>query len=454
MRCRHLQGAEQFLRDQAARESVQDHVWLKLGVLEPIEEPTGLSGLDKDGASSRLRELVEVACVCGDVVAPAHDPRHRLANPAGREESEVVLRCKCAGKENLLEEAGTRTARSGLVALLVIFAGATASAHSGGVSGYSGKTGATCTSCHSTGSAVTVALAGPTSVTSGSTISYTLTNSGAPLGGLDVSATAGTFAAGQGTQVSAGEITHNAPLGTSPLTWTFNWTAPTVSTATTVTMYAASIGNGYSGDTGTTTKTITVTPAAPAAGPSFQLSVPATATTHVGQPVTLPITISSSGGFSGPVTLSISGLPTGVTAAWSANPVTIVSGGTATVNATFTVNSVSAALRPMRSHRPFLALSLSFIGVMFGSVMLTNSRNARQRGFWLALGLVLLIGLLMVGCGGSKGSPTSTTQSPASSSSTGSAPSAPAPAPQNFMVTVTGASGSIQQSGTVSVTVN
>ena len=357
-----------------------------------------------------------------------------------------------------------RTARIALAALLVLFAAATASAHSGGVSGYSGKTGATCTQCHSTGSGITAAIAGPASVASGSTVSYSLTNSGNPLGGLDVSATAGTFAAGQGTQVMSGEITQNAPLGTSPLSWTFNWTAPTVSTSTTITMYAASIASGQGGETGATTKMITVTPAAPASGPSFQLSVPATVTAHVGQPVTLPVTISSSGGFSGPVNLSISGLPTGVTAAWSANPMTIIANGTATANATFTVNAVSAALSPIRRQgvRPFLTLSLPFLGIMFGSVTLANSRKARQKGLWLALGLVLLIGLLMVGCGGSKGSTTqpATTQSPASSSNTGTAstatpaPSAPAPAPQSFMVTVTGTSGSIQQSGTVSVTVN
>ena len=349
-----------------------------------------------------------------------------------------------------------RTARIALTALLVLFAGATASAHSGGVSGYSGKTGSTCTQCHSTGSGITVAIAGPASVASGSTVSYTLTNSGNPLGGLDVAVTAGSLAAGQGTKVNSSEITQTAALATSPLSWTFNWTAPTVSTSTTVTMYGASIADGYSGETGTTTKTITVTPAAPASGPSFQLSLPATVTAHVGQPVTLPVTIASSGGFSGPVTLSISGLPTGVTAAWSANPMTIIANGTATANATFTVNAVSATLSPLRrpAVRPLLALSLPFVGILFGSVVLTNPRKARRRGFWLALGLVLLIGLLMVGCGGSKGSPTSTTQSPASSASTGSAPSAPAPAPQSFMVTVTGTSGSIQQSGTVSVTVN
>jgi hypothetical protein len=120
------------------------------------------------------------------------------------------------------------------------------------------------------------------------------------------------------------------------------------------------------------------------------------------------------------------------------------------VNATFTVNSVSAYLRPLRrpGAKPFLALSLSFVGVVFGSVALQNS--SKCKGFWLALGLVLLIGLLAVGCGGTKSS------TPSSSASTGStsAPAAGGSAPQTFMVTVTGNSGSIQQSATVTVTVN
>jgi hypothetical protein len=154
------------------------------------------------------------------------------------------------------------------VALLVvaaIYSPALATASSGGISGFSGKTGSTCTACHSqsTTNIPTVMLTGPTTVTSGSTNSYTLSVSviTAGNGGLDVAASAGTFTAGTGTQVLNGEITHTAPSSTHG--WTFSWTAPTVTATTTATLYAAAI-DSYSGGTGRLQQAITVTPPVPA----------------------------------------------------------------------------------------------------------------------------------------------------------------------------------------------
>src|SRR5215469_12560759 len=120
---------------------------------------------------------------------------------------------------------------SGLVVLAVLlFSTITAHAYPGGVSGYSGKNGSTCTSCHSNGTKPTVTISGPTSVTSGSTNSYTLTVSGGGNGGLDVASTGGTFTAGSTTQVMGGEITHTTANSTH--SWTFSWTAPTVTSNT------------------------------------------------------------------------------------------------------------------------------------------------------------------------------------------------------------------------------
>ncbi len=169
-------------------------------------------------------------------------------------------------------EFSTRTFRIGLIAFLIVFAAIAAYAHDNGISGHSGNplvsNGATCTSCHSQGTpAPTIAISGPVTVTSGSTNNtYTLTNSGSPNSGLDVSATGGTFPATQpaGLQVMNGEITHTAHLSTAPLRWTFNWTAPTVTVPTTVTMYGASISGGTGGSTGKGSLTITVNPGAAA----------------------------------------------------------------------------------------------------------------------------------------------------------------------------------------------
>jgi Viral BACON domain len=148
-----------------------------------------------------------------------------------------------------------------LIAFFVIGLSLPAHAFPGGVSGYSGKNGTTCTSCHSSGTAPSITLTGPTSVTSGSTNSYTLTVGGSGNGGLDVAASAGTFTAGIGTQVLSGEITQTA--ATSTHSWTFSWTAPTVTATTTATLYAAAV-DGFGGGTGALQQAITVTAAAPA----------------------------------------------------------------------------------------------------------------------------------------------------------------------------------------------
>ncbi|MGC2193603.1 MAG: choice-of-anchor V domain-containing protein, partial [Terriglobales bacterium] len=114
-----------------------------------------------------------------------------------------------------------------LLTLAVAYASIPASASSNGISGFSGKNGSTCTSCHSSGTAPTVTMTGPTSVASGSTSTYTISVSTVTSGngGVDVAASAGTFAAGTGTKVLNGEIVHSSPSTTH--SWTFSWTAPT-----------------------------------------------------------------------------------------------------------------------------------------------------------------------------------------------------------------------------------
>jgi hypothetical protein len=144
--------------------------------------------------------------------------------------------------------------------------------------------------CHSGGTSLpTVVISGPATVVSGSTNTYTLNNNGSPNSGLDVGASAGTFAAGSTTLVMNGEITQIAALGSTPLSWTFSWTAPTVTTTTTVSMYGASISGGYGGSTGTTVLTITVNP--PAVAPSIATQ-PSNQTVTAGQTATFSVSAS------------------------------------------------------------------------------------------------------------------------------------------------------------------
>jgi len=107
-------------------------------------------------------------------------------------------------------------------------------------------------------------------VLSGATNTYTLTISGgsASNGGLDVSAVGGTFTAGTGSKVSGGEITQTGGLAGATKSWTFSWTAPTVTTITNFNMYGAGI-DSFSGGTATIILPIMVSPAAgPPHGPA------------------------------------------------------------------------------------------------------------------------------------------------------------------------------------------
>ena len=248
-----------------------------------------------------------------------------------------------------------------LVVLAVICFSTSARAYPNGISGVSGKSGSTCTMCHSSGTNLpTVMISGPTTVASGSTNTYSLNNNGSPNSGLDVGASAGTFSAGSTTLVMNGEITQIAALASTPLSWTFNWTAPTVTTTTTVTMYGASISGGYGGSTGTTVLTITVNPAAVApsittqpgnqtvtAGQTAMFSVSATGTTPLSyqwRKNGVNITGATSSSYTTPAT----------TTADSGSTFSVVvsnSAGSATSNnATLTVNA--AAVAPSISTQP------------------------------------------------------------------------------------------------------
>src|SRR5260370_14249743 len=102
-----------------------------------------------------------------------------------------------------------------------------AMAYPGGISGYSGMTaGATCNSCHFGGIQPTVVLSGPTSVTTGSTNTYTLTITGGSqiAGGLDVAASGGALGVLDpiSKKLMNGELTHTQPKRAAA-TWGAVW---------------------------------------------------------------------------------------------------------------------------------------------------------------------------------------------------------------------------------------
>jgi hypothetical protein len=258
-----------------------------------------------------------------------------------------------------------------LLLLIPICWPAAANATGNGISGFSGMSGSTCTSCHSNSTSVpTVTLTGPTSVASGSTNTYTIAVSTITSGngGVDVAASAGTFAAGTGTKVSNGEIVHSSPSSTH--SWTFSWTAPTVTATTTATVYAAAI-DSYGGGTGTLKQAITVTAAA--AKPTLGVS-PSTLSFSYQSGGTIPgtqtISTSSSGAaLSYTTSTSASWLtatpsgttPTGISV--SVNPQSLSAGtytGTVTTTATGASNgpqTVAVTLKVTASTQPTLTVS-------------------------------------------------------------------------------------------------
>jgi kumamolisin len=164
------------------------------------------------------------------------------------------------------------------------------------------------------------------SVTAGSTGTSTVTET--VTGGFDsaVTLTASGLPSGVTAAFSPASITG---AGTSTLTFTASSTAAAGNSTITVT------GTPASGTTETTTLTLTVSAAST---PSFSLSATA-ASVKDGSTGTSTVTETVTNGFNSPVTLTASGLPTGVTAAFS--PTSITGAGTSTL--TFTASSTATA---------------------------------------------------------------------------------------------------------------
>jgi len=122
----------------------------------------------------------------------------------------------------------------------------------------------------------------------------------------------------------------NPTTGTSVLTLTASSTATTGTSTVTITGTSGSL-------TATTTLALTVSSTAT---PNFTIAVsPASVTVTQGASGTSTITITSTGGFNSATTLSSTGLPTGVTAAFSTNPVTPPANGSVTSTLTLTASS-------------------------------------------------------------------------------------------------------------------
>jgi uncharacterized protein (TIGR03118 family) len=179
-------------------------------------------------------------------------------------------------------------------------------------------------------------------------------------------------------------------------------------------------------------------PAAAVGTPGFSLSLSAkTATVTAGGSANVTVSAAAVGGFNSQIALTCAA-PAGLTCAFS--PTTISPGGTS--SSMLTIGAASTAPSGGGGYSVHhMGLFLPGLG-LFGTLLTARKRKplTRKSIRWMSLlGLLLVVSLFALGCGGGS-----------NNSSTGT----PTPAAQNVTVMVTGTSGSLVQTAPVTVTVN
>jgi hypothetical protein len=191
--------------------------------------------------------------------------------------------------------------------------------------------------------------------------------------------------------------TISSPAGTYPIT-----PAYTIDAGTKASDYAITVVNG--------TLTVTTTGGGGSGG-SFTLAAtpPEQEIDHSGT-VNYPVNLASTGGFTGPVSLTCSGLPAGASCAFAPASVTLASGATGTSTMTITatadtsnVPTIFSNLRdtqpgPNRGSSPLFAWTMLPLGLFGSGGMLFGARR-RRRLLLLLLPFALLAAALGVtGC--------------------------------------------------------
>lgn len=280
----------------------------------------------------------------------------------------------------------------------------------------------------------TALTASPASVSAGGTVTLTATvtgTGGTPTG--TVTFLEGATSLGTGTLGASGSATF---------------------TTTTLSAGSHSLTARYGGDStfaASTSTASSVTVAAAAADFAFTAS-PASATASAGGSATTTVTATPANGFTGTVTLSCSGLPTGATCSFSPASLS-VAGPAATSTLTIATRARTARADGPQPHPGHLPLGPDDVLLAGMAAPLLAARRRRhvtslRRGArqlsWLAL--VVGAALALHGCGGGG-------SSDASGGGGGGGGNAGTPAGV-YAVTLTASSGSLSHTATFTLTVN
>jgi len=198
------------------------------------------------------------------------------------------------------------------------------------------------------------------SVTQGSSAGSTITVT--PSGGFTGNVTLSTSGLPVGVTAAFGT---NPATSTSTVTFNASATATTGTSTVTITGTSGAL-------THTTTISLTVTAVA---APNFSLSAsPASVAVTQGSSASSMVTVTPSGGFTGNVTLSASGLPAGVTAAFGTNPATSTSTVTFNASATATTGTSTVTITGTSgtlTHTTTISLTVNAAGGGGGAVTLS-----------------------------------------------------------------------------------